>query len=580
MKERDLFSKFIKRGNFGFNEIENIKDSLSINDKQLIRKTFKLLNNEISSLEYTSNYVDTILNCTILLSQISNYLNFNEEEVLINRKRIKKSREAILSYAHKLHNEKLLIAANNLDEIILDKSVNLADLTKLLKKLIDKKEDINIIKKLLNTNKGVLIGEKNELFDYIYNKALDSLKNETADIYYYIALLKIFYSSNIEKLKHLKELNAISDETNDFANEIYYILLGERRLLNTEEVLDKYDIITEFENPNILINTNNNSIIDNDLVFTIDSDGTTLRDDALSIKKDGKNYIVGIHISDPTYIIKPNTTIDFQAKNNFTCAYMPEYCTRILPFNIETQASLDKDKKRNVLSLYVILNNEGTLLDYYIIKDYIKIDENLTHTQGDLLLNYYENELSNKLIQLYDVACILQAKNSKKYIYWDKKENDSLDKEITKHKTDKIINELMVLYNNIIATIACEKGMPYVYRTQNNAYLENLVNKMNINIDEEAIKIIKNIYLKSKYTNIPIYHNGLNLNIYSHSSSPLRRYPDLYNQFLLHSFYFNDMDMNFSDESHEKLINYFNQRSTEIDLMKSEYIRALKIKGD
>ena len=308
MKERDLFSKFIKRGNFGFNEIENIKDSLSINDKQLIRKTFKLLNNEISSLEYTSNYVDTILNCTILLSQISNYLNFNEEEVLINRKRIKKSREAILSYAHKLHNEKLLIAANNLDEIILDKSVNLADLTKLLKKLIDKKEDINIIKKLLNTNKGVLIGEKNELFDYIYNKALDSLKNETADIYYYIALLKIFYSSNIEKLKHLKELNAISDETNDFANEIYYILLGERRLLNTEEVLDKYDIITEFENPNILINTNNNSIIDNDLVFTIDSDGTTLRDDALSIKKDGKNYIVGIHISDPTYIIKPNSS--------------------------------------------------------------------------------------------------------------------------------------------------------------------------------------------------------------------------------------------------------------------------------
>ena len=578
MRERDLFSKFVKKGKFSLDDIENLKDTLSLNDNQLIRKTFKFLNNEIASLEYTTFYIDNILNSTTLLSQISNYVNFNEDEVIINRKRIKKAREAILSYAYKLHNDKLLSAANKLDEIILDKSVNLADLTRLLKKLIDRKEDINIIKKLLNTNKGVLISEKNELFDYIYNKALISLQNNTADIYYYIALLKIFYSSNIDKIKHMKELNQISDETNSFANEIYYILLGQRRLLDPNDVLKKYGVITEFNTINI--NTNKKNVLTNEFVFTIDPDGTYLRDDALSIKKDGNNYVVGIHISDPTYIVEPNSQLDYQAKNNFTCAYMPEYSTRILPYNIEKSTSLDKNKSRNVISMYVTLNNNGDILDYYIIKDYLKINENLTNTQGDLLLNYYDSEISDKLLQLYDVAGLLQTHNSKKYVYWDKKENDSLDKEITKHKSDKIINELMVLYNNLIATIACEQAIPFVYRTQNNAYLENLVNKMNITIDDEANKVIKNIYLKSRYSNIPLFHNGLNLKMYSHSTSALRRYPDLYNQFLLHQFYFNDLDFNFDSKNHEELINYFNQRSTEIDLMKSEYIRSLKIKGN
>ena len=40
------------------------------------------------------------------------------------------------------------------------------------------------------------------------------------------------------------------------------------------------------------------------------------------------------------------------------------------------------------------------------------------------------------------------------------------------------------------------------------------------------------------------------------------------------------MDMEFDDKYHEKLIDYFNQRSVEIDLMKAEYTRALKPKED
>ena len=38
--------------------------------------------------------------------------------------------------------------------------------------------------------------------------------------------------------------------------------------------------------------------------------------------------------------------------------------------------------------------------------------------------------------------------------------------------------------------------------------------------------------------------------------------------------------MDYDPDKHERLIQYFNQRSIEMELMQSEYVRALKIKGD
>ncbi len=577
MTEREYFLKFVNKRRYGLNDIENLKKTLSLNDNQLIRKAFKLLYSEIDYLKISTDYIYMINNCTNLLFNLCAYTHFDDDNIIINRRRVKKGREALLKQAELLKNEQLLKAANRLDEIILGKSLELKDLNRLLKKLISKKEDINIIKKILGTNKGVLAFENNELFDFVFDQSLIALADNSADIYYYIALLKIFYNSTIDKNRYLRKLTHINEETNEFETEIYYIIHGQRRPLDKNQVLDKYGIITNLQTINTLPVYFKTS---EEMVFTIDSDGAIVKDDALSIKEKNNNYIVGIHISDPTDTIKPDSIIDFQAKNNFTCSYMPEYKTQILPSNLEQDFSLDKGNLRKVLSMYVTIDKEGNIIDYTLKENYIKIDENLYYSQSDKLLSNVNDEISFKLSQLYNLAGQLQYKNAKKYLYWYKKENDSLDKEIVPFRSDKIINELMVLYNNLIATIACENGIPYVYRTQNNAYLENLIKKLEIPLDKETDKIIKNIYLKSKYSSVPIYHNGLNLQMYSHSTSALRRYPDLYNQFLLHSFYFKDMDMEFDNKYHEKLIDYFNQRSIEIDLMKAEYTRALKPKED
>ncbi len=576
MKDNDTFSKFIINGDFSEKKINKIMNYYDVSDKQLVRKTFKYLNSEIGIIEDNKFFEIVIQHAVDFLYLICNNIEFNEEEVLINRKRIKKSREALLAIANKFKNLNFLVAANKLDEIILDKNINLDDLKELLIKLICKKEDINIIKKLLNTNKGVLLLDKNTLFDYTFELALDCITKNNYDIYYYISLLKIFYTSNINKEDYLKKLNAVSDDKNEFANELYMIIFGVKRGLTPEEILRKYKIITDFSTPYIF--KEYKSYYD-EFIITIDGDKTKLRDDAISIKKDGNNYIVGIHIADPSILIKPDSREDLIAQNNYKCIYTPNGSIRLLSNDLENELTLDENKLRNVISMYVTIDSNEKIVDYYITENVIKISCNLSYNEGNELFYSYDEFLSCTLKNLYEVCLLLEKQNPVKKIYWQKKDNNSKQKGENKEvsKTDLIVSELMVLYGQLIATITCDNALPYVYRIQDPSYIKCLIKKMGISIDDSTQKIIDDIYMDSKYSTVPRYHNGLHLPIYSHSTDTLRRYPDMYNLYLLHAFYFKDLDMDFNNDEFKNLVNYFNQRNVELSLMKSEYERALKL---
>ncbi len=570
----DTFRDFIYDGDFSEEKIENIKEYYNASEKQLIRKTFNFLNGEIGVIKDNAFFEEIISNSVEFLCLLCQNCEFNEEEVIINRRRIKKTREALLANANKFYNTSFMDSANRLDEIVLDKNIKLDDLKKLLIKLIDKKEDINIIKKLLNTNKGVILQDKNDLFDYVFDLSVDAIVNNDLYIYYYISLLKIFYTSTINKREYLDRLNAKTDETNQFANEIYLIIFGVKRGLEPDEILDKYGIIKDISTPYFYIP---NKEYYDEQIITIDNEGTRLRDDALSIRRENDDYVVGIHIADPTSAIRPNSIEDIIARNNFKVLYLGENSVRILSPEVENRFSLNEAQPREVVSLYAIIDQYGHVKKYYITENVISVTRNFSHDESNDLFDNFDRDFTKPLKDLYDVACLLDQNNPNKKLYWYKKDISSFDKKIRDSKSDKINSELMVLYNKLIATLMCNESVPYVYRIQDPSYIQNLVRKMKIDVDESTQKVIDRIYMDSKYSTTPRFHNGLHIPIYSHSTDPLRRYPDLYNLFLMHGFYFSDMDVPFTQEFFEELVLYFNQRNMELSLMESEYERALKL---
>ncbi len=574
MNSKLLFN-YIKMQSYYDHDLEYIENYLDLTFQQLVRSSFKLLNSLIDSNQIiiNSTYLNDIDSCINFICYLFKNDKITEKEIEINKERIKKSKMALIANANKYNNDVLIKCASKLDKISLDKFINLDNLKKIVINLIDKKEDTNIIKKFISTNKGELLINTGELFDYTFKLAIKSLNINDRDIYYYICLLKMFYTKNINKDKYIKMLNIVSNDSNSFANEIYLILFNDRDALSEEEILDKYGIITKLQDKKIIIPKSISNC--DECIITIDDENTMLRDDALSIKKDGNNFIVGIHILDAGKFIKPNSKIDIDALNNYKCLYCTEDNNlRIFSNEIENELSLNEKNNRNCISLYIIFNENADIIDYFFKEENILIRNNLSYTQTDSIIECGFHDY-NFLKDLYNLAFILENKNKKKKDYWKNKTipNNPLDS-----KSNTIVREFMVLYNYLIASFAKENNIPYIYRVQEKSYLKDLISELNIDKDDEISQIANNTYLYSKYSTIAMPHSGLNLDVYSHSTDSARRYPDLYNQYLFHKFYFKDKEFEFNEDNFKLLVEYFNQRTTELHLMKSELIKVRKPK--
>ena len=570
MSVNKVLENFVKYANYSDDNIAYIKTELRKTNKQLIRESFELLKDIIKKdekSEYNYLIIYNIINLIVLLCSKE---IFTSDEVEINKKRIKKARALLYPYIN--NNELNLKSIDLLDEIILDKTINTVQLTKLLKQLIDKFEDVDIIKKFINLNRAVIL-ENTELFDYVYEKTITALQNDDRDVYYYITLLKILYSTKINKNNYLNQLHQF--EKDIITEEISYILDGDKRPYDESKILDKYGIITT---PSISLMPHQRILPSNEPIITIDAEGTYLKDDAISVKKDGNKYIVSIYITNPTSIIKMGSRIDRDACNNFKSIYLPKNRIHMLNEKVEANVSLEKNKPRDVFVLETIINDSGDLLDYSLKRDTIVVSDNLTYSYIDSILSSIRKDEELYFINtLFSLSEALRNNNNKKIEYWHLK--DEANKAKKRSDSECLISEYMTLYNRLITKIAKEENIPYIYRGKDEEYISKLMQDLGIDISKKIKNIISGLFLDSKYSKDPIFHHGLGFDCYSHSTDPGRRYVDLYNQYLMSKYYFDKCNKDdFDYERLNTLIEYFNKRDRELSLMQAEYVRSLELK--
>lgn len=566
---------FILYGNFTNEAIDLYLEDTGCSKRLMLKDVYRALLTDLNTFKNDDYHTTIIKNGVDLFCLLCDTINFTRGEVDVNRKRIKKLREPILIILKDNSNSTLLDSANQLDEIVLDKNIDADALAKLIITLIDKKEDVDIIKKFLNINKETLMTKNNELFDYVFFKAIRALETESRDIYYYITLLKLLYSSKIDKDKYLRFLHNSTSKNNLFSYEIYLIINGVKRGLSTDEILEKYGIITNIPNGPII---KVKGLARDENIITIDGTKTFLRDDGLSIRKDGNKYIVGIYVADAARSIPKNSDLDLNARNNYKCLYWKGSRTRMFPSKVENALSLNEGKQRGVITLYVVLNDSGEILDYYIENNNIVVSQNLTYMQTeDILEHLYTNGFERRINELFTIAKALECKNQNKEAYWQKKERSKKLEKYQKLKSDVIVREFMSLYNFLTSKIAKDEGIPFYYRIQDDEYISGIVEGMGMYVDDYTRKILDNVYLESVYSTVPSKHAGLGYPYYGHSSDPLRRYPDFQNQYLFHQFLFKDMECDFDEYEFEEMAKYFNQRSIELSLMKGEFERETRL---
>lgn len=279
-------------------------------------------------------------------------------------------------------------------------------------------------------------------------------------------------------------------------------------------------------------------------IFSIDPQGSKDIDDAFHFNKmcDWHNdnsgvikYEVGVHIASPSYFL-----FDYieEIMSRVSTVYLQNKKYPMLPeIYSDNILSLLENQKRIALSVIYTFDANFKLEDYKIKECNVLNLKNYTYEEFDLLLRKKEKKLNNF------------EKNNVEFFNFTKKifnMYDTMDSHLFVEKWMIYTNHNIAKYlikHNVKNVIIRTQQSPKIVANDNENIDENIdesLLKDNQNIDESLLKYIniKNeegaqyeIYDETK-NNLP-NHYRLNLDYYTHYTSPIRRAVDFY----IHTFF-------------------------------------------
>ncbi|MDU0810005.1 MAG: RNB domain-containing ribonuclease [Burkholderia sp.] len=275
--------------------------------------------------------------------------------------------------------------------------------------------------------------------------------------------------------------------------------------------------------------------------FSIDDITTTEIDDAFSVKYLLNGYVrIGIHIAAPAFGIEREDEIDTIARERLSTVYVPGDKIRMLPDAIVEAFTLREGHYKPVLSLYIIVDRDTqeiianeTLAEYIFVKsnlhyntlDKLATEEALLNGSGNyphkdeiaILWPFAQSlfEKRQKARELYGLNREVQRNID--FNFYVNGEHVTITPRRRGSPLDLIVSEMAILTNSTWGALLHSHMVPGIYRTQR-TFREG-----------KAGSIQKRTRMQT--TAEP--HEGLGVSQYAWSTSPLRRYVDLVNQWQL-----------------------------------------------
>ena len=309
---------------------------------------------------------------------------------------------------------------------------------------------------------------------------------------------------------------------------------------------------------------------------TIDGEDAKDLDDAITLTKEGDNYILGVHIADVTNYVQENSALDREALKRGTSVYLADRVIPMLPHVLSNgMCSLNAGEDRLALSCIMTVDAKGNVIDHQIAETVVNVDERMSYTSVKKILEEHDEEECRRyqtLIPMFELmkelSEILRNRRHKRgAIDFDFPESKMvLDEDGTpleikaydRNVATKIIEDFMLLANETVAEEYFWQEIPFVYRVheapdeekmkklitfiQNFGYtmhvpkgqeirpkeVQKLLDKIEGSQEEAMISRLTLRSMKqAKYSPDNDGHFGLATQYYTHFTSPIRRYPDL-----------------------------------------------------
>lgn len=305
------------------------------------------------------------------------------------------------------------------------------------------------------------------------------------------------------------------------------------------------------------------------LVVTIDGADAKDLDDAISVERQGRRFEVGVHIADVSHYVQEGTALDAEARRRGTSVYLVDRVIPMLPPALSNGlASLNAAQLRLTLSAFVTVAQDGAPVSVRFAQTYIRTRARLTYEGvnralagdgGDLadLLPWLQQaeELARRLhaARVRRGAVDFDLPEAKMVLAADGRPIDVVLRE--RGPAERLIEEFMLLANEAVARQLGELNLPALYRVHEPPTEEKLTDlrtlvaalghRLPAPVTPMALqqllarvegkpeaRLVTEATLRSmrqaRYAPTNLGHFGLAADHYTHFTSPIRRYPDLF----------------------------------------------------
>ncbi|ORM41162.1 Exosome complex exonuclease RRP44 [Babesia sp. Xinjiang] len=311
------------------------------------------------------------------------------------------------------------------------------------------------------------------------------------------------------------------------------------------------------------------------LVFSVDPPGCKDIDDALGYRKlDNGNIEVSVHIADVTHFVKPGSRLDMEASERCTTVYLVDRRTDMLPSLLTTNlCSLVANEDRLCFSVVWEFDENDTICDTRFVKGIIRSARAFTYKDAQDLINADgSDEITRALKGLDRLAKILRSKRFERGAVELESPDVKFEYELTDirkmekyvlYDTNRMVEEFMLLANVSVATKIFERFPTYALLRRHPPPVEERLKALQRSLSQHgldfefgtsrdlnsslrrimdlsdpklgsALRILTTrcmsqaVYCYSGDTDARDFrHYGLCSDLYTHFTSPIRRYADV-----------------------------------------------------
>ncbi|SCV04966.1 LANO_0G15544g1_1 [Lachancea nothofagi CBS 11611] len=315
------------------------------------------------------------------------------------------------------------------------------------------------------------------------------------------------------------------------------------------------------------------------LICSIDPPGCVDIDDALHAKQlPNGNWEIGVHIADVTHFVKANTPLDAEGASRSTSVYLVDKRIDMLPMLLGTNlCSLKPYVDRFAFSILWELDGDANIVNVDFTKSVIKSREAFSYERAQLRIDdpNQKDELTEGMRALLQLSIKLKQKrldagalnlaSPEVKVHMDSETSDPGEVEIKKLlATNSLVEEFMLLANQSVARkiydafpqtamlrrhaappatnfeilnemLQLRKGMSISLESSkalaasldrcvdpNDPYFNTLVR-----IASTRCMMAAQYFYSGAYSYADYRHYGLAVGIYTHFTSPIRRYCDV-----------------------------------------------------